>query len=315
MRCLGIAEAWPGRCAFASAVTDPQTETLLRTAGVGLVRLHADDAEGRCAELAREAERHGVAGLVLDSDEIDPRTEAVALASGLPVLRLDDEAGHNPYRSHLLLNHCWGAEALPYAAAGRTARLLGPAYYPVRQALRELPREREPVGPIHRLLVLLTAGESTGLARRIVRQLVQHEGPTLRAGVVLDTAIPGGMARLAAGGRHRISLGTAPPDLAPYLRAADAAVTGSARCAYDLAATGVPLLLCSERAPGAEARGLAASGAGFVSSLEAGALEDALSELLALGASARRAMGASGRESVDGAGADRVCRSLLELIG
>jgi UDP-2,4-diacetamido-2,4,6-trideoxy-beta-L-altropyranose hydrolase len=312
-RCLAIADEWPGRCAFASAVVDTGGEALLRSAGVGLVQLRAATPEGRCAELVREAERHGVGGLVLDSDEIDARAEATVLASGLPVLRLDDGAEHNPYRSHRLLNCRWGAEAVTYATAGRTVRLLGPAYYPLRRELRDLARGRDATGHVARVLVLLQAGDPAGLASRMLQRLEHSGRPGLRVRLVLGSNAPEDLARLAARSCHDVSLDAMPGSLAPYLRAADVAIVASASSAYDLAATGVPVLMCSARAGSDEARGLAASGAGLTSSLEAGAPEDALTELLALDGTRRRAMGEAGRAAVDGAGSARVCRSLLDV--
>ncbi len=283
-------------------------------AGVGAVPLSEPEPHGRCAELAELARKHGAAALVLDSYEVDAQAEGRVLEAGLPVLRVDDLADRNPYRSHLLLNMNLGSEKLTYATAGRTRKLLGPEYFPLRPELRGIPPQPAPE-TIERVLVLPGGADRGGFCARTLRALDGARRDRLRVRIVVGSPPGEDVAEACARSRHEVKVDLAPPSLAPYLRNSDAAVSGAGTTKYELSAAGVPSVFCAladNQAGLAEA--FEERGAGVAAELASGSLEGAVARLLSLSAEERDAMGEAARMLVDGEGARRVVEALLGLL-
>ncbi len=315
-RCLRLAEEWPGKCAAATVGSSEAGAGALQARGVGVVPLRAGEPLSRAEELAELAGRHGVAALVLDSPEIAPRVEGVILGAGLPVVRLDDGAEHNPYRCHVLVNPGLGAESLAYATTVRTARLLGPRYHPVCRSLREAPRAAPASDRVERVLVALGPGEEVRLLPRLLEALDDRSGARLRVRIPLAAGAAERARALVERSRHDVSIDADPATLAPYLRTADVALVGATHSRYDVAAAGLPALFCSlSPAWAEEGRRFAEHGVCRSAEATSAALDRALDELLALTAAERAEMAEAGRALVDGRGAARIGEALLERLG
>ncbi len=313
-RCLALATEWPGKCAVAFRSASDEARTLMERAGVGAVALSGEDARRRCAEVAELARKHGAAAVVLDSYEVDAQGEGLVLGAGLPVLRVDDLADRNPYRSHLLLNVNLGAEKLLYATAGRTRKLLGPEYFPLRPDLRGIEPQPAPE-TVERVLVLPGGADRSGFCARALRALDALPCGPLRVRVVTGSPPGEDVAAAVTRSRHEVEVDLAPPSLAPYLRNSDVAISGAGTTKYELAAAGVPSVFC---ALADNQAGLAEEfqtrGAALASGLTAGSLEGAITQLLGMSAEERDTMAKAARGLVDGEGARRVIEALLGLL-
>ena len=238
--------------------------------------------------------------------------EVRALGARCPVLVIDNAGAGTAFADLVLA---------PFGAPPERHRhwLAGPAYVPLRRALRAAPRVR-PVGERPRVLVSMGASDPGGLAVQVVDALAdaQAAGTPLDMCVLANPAMPVWTEltrRLAELGMPAPRPGE-PAAIATELSAADLAVVAMGVTVYEAMACGVPpVVLCRTDGDVAHARALATCGAienaGMHWTVER--IAAAVGRLAAAPAT-RATMAHAGTTLVDGRGAERVLARLGELM-
>jgi len=244
--------------------------------------------------------------VVADVDRPLSRAEVRALGGGGPVAVVE---GRGPGLAEVDLVVSLERDAR------RSRALHGPAYVPLRRALRLARDLRGRPRPVPVVAVHLDARDGRGAVERILGgvAMARDAGARLVGRIVADPCTPA-WSQLA-GIARRLELSppvTALPDasVASFVEA-DVALVGSTMAAYEAVACGVATIVVGA------ARGVAplAAGGGVMSIPAAAGEERVAAAVTALvtSAGAREALARAGRVLVDGLGAERVADRLIGL--
>lgn len=314
-RCLALAAALRREGAESLFLLDgPSTvANRVRVAGFSVTAVHHRDGVGTWLAWAR---RQGARAFITDSyllrcEDLD------GLAGGNAVLVAITDLAH-ALPVDLLVNSGVTAGPAPYPDAIRTVQLLGPRYCLLAPEFAEDPVGGT-LGPVKRVLITTGGGDPCGLAVRLVRATAQAL-PGCHLDVVVGPLDRGSeLEALAQSSASQLTVHHAPQDMRRLMLAADLAVCAGGQTTYELAASATPAVAVSmaDNQTG-NLQGLAAAGtlvwAGNATDED---LEPKVTQaVLALAADAawREEMGRRGRRLVDGRGAERVARTILDLI-
>lgn len=243
-RCLGLADAFADvgvHCRLFGQLGDGGRAML---AAAGVEYIEHDRPAGAAGDLsATLTAAQGSRAVLLDSYTVDDAYVASLHTDGAPVLLLDDFCRLVSYQCAAVLNFTVGASRLTYPASG-AQMLLGPAYLPVRRALRLARTERIISRPVQRVLVAMGGTDPLDLGRRVVRALVQV-APEVSLLVVVgrDYLARTELEREVRGMGH-VAVGL--PNLAQALSWADLCVSGGGLTKYEAAYMGVPTAVLSQ---------------------------------------------------------------------
>lgn len=328
MRCLALAEALRDggdTPVFAAACLPEALSRRILDGGHALRAVQAatpGDASDLAStiELARDV---GAGGVVLDGYHFDEGWRQVLRRAVPPLLLFDDLADGQALTADLVVNYSPAAFALPYGTlAPRAALLLGPSYAPLRREILDArDAARLPLLQRARLLISFGGSDPTGLTQEVLAALPALLPPSVAIDVVCGPGTAGLDAVRAAAAPHasRVALHLAPPDLANLMAGAGLALTAGGVTMGELAALGVPSLVCvavDNQDPGARA---AAEG-GWAETYDARGAAGAGGEIARRAASLwqdpvrreRLAQAAAG--TFDGRGAERIAAALKAAI-
>ena len=309
MRSLALADAWRrgGRSVEWFSVSMPEVLTeLIADRGIAQHHLASPDEWDVLCSWAR---RHAAAWVAVDGYGF-AEGPAKLQAAGARVLVVDDTGAWPRYDCDLLLNQDPGADTIPYRTTA-IRRLCGPGYALIRDEFRRLePPERAFDRPAARVLVSFGGHDAQGQAARVAR-LLTGSRPSVAVDVV--SGIVARSSGLAAGANVTCHTTT---DLAPLMRAADAAVVATGSVCWELCYLGVPALgLIVADNQEAVAEGLDGAGAlrnlGWYDDIDDAALAQAMTRFV--DDPARAEMSRLGRTLVDGQGAQRALDAMLAI--
>ena len=328
MRCLALAQAWRragGRAMIASnSLPEPMSRRITEYGVQRLAIPKDDDGSG----LAKLAETHNAAWIVIDGYGFDPEIMERAAAVGRPVLAIDDDMRHSRYPVRALLNQNLHARNEAYDGKTTASLLLGPRYALIREDLRAA-REwrRQLLGPAQRILVTLGGADPGGHTETVVHALAASLGNSNQSFLEIRVVSGGANPRLCR--LERIS--KALPnfrilndvhDMGAEFRWCDLAISASGSTVWELALFQTPMLLgWTSTVEIPVAKSLERLGAARVlgpweeqdaERISAYALEIGLDQ------AARQALAQASGGLVDGLGADRVVehmRAICETSG
>lgn len=287
-RGLALAQWWQdaGGDAIVLAASIPvQLADRCRAAGVEVVPLDGPGPE----ELAAQVAARSPAWVSLDGYRFGPDEQAAVRGTGARVLVLDDHGHVGRYDADLVLDQNLGAGPEPYRSRSRFAvSLLGTRYALLRREFRD----RKPVSA-DRPRVLVTLGGTPSDRIGPLRDAIQQ-----RAGRDVEVVV-------ADGGVD---------DMAALLATCSVALSAAGSTAWELCATGVPMVLVTvadNQVPVAAelARRGAAVDAGPLDSLTPSDAAVLVADLLADG-SRCATLAASATAVVDGRGGERVVQAM-----
>lgn len=304
LRCLALAQAWPGETHFLMADPDPAIAARLGGEGVHVHSLDAppsgaDDAEETIA-LARTLRADW---LVLDGYHLGAVFQESVKSAGLRLLAIDDYGHAHRYAADLVLNQNIEATERFYdSRSPRTRLLLGPAYFLLRREFVDAaPVPKRQGAAATAITLALGGGPGGAVASRILGVLARLGRTDIDVRVIGDVeprATP-----FACRFEKRV------PDMPTRLAATDLLVTAGGVTAYEAAFLGVPtaLLITAENQRGtAEAfgqRGMAVNLGWHEAACDA-TIGKALTRLL----SGRQRVDPRG--VVDGCGCERVLQAM-----
>jgi UDP-2,4-diacetamido-2,4,6-trideoxy-beta-L-altropyranose hydrolase len=310
MRCLALADAWRragGSVEWFCTQMPRLLRDVLATRGITRHDLASADDWDVVGAWARQ---HSGAWVVVDGYGFE-RGPAILRAAGARVIVIDDIGAWSRYDCDVLVNQNPDAGAIPYRT-GAAARLLGPAYALLRdEFLLAGPSSRTFTHPAQRVLVSFGGHDAHGQAARVVRLL---RSTACAASV---DVVSGLVATEIQAAGHGGSVGYhQTTNLAPLMRAADAAIVAAGSVCWELAYLGVPALALVVAAnQEALAGSLDAAGvirnAGWHDRTDDADLAEVMTAFL--GDSDRDQMSRRGRALVDGAGASRVLDAMLAV--
>jgi spore coat polysaccharide biosynthesis predicted glycosyltransferase SpsG len=279
--------------------------------GVSVVEAHGFPVERLAAETAPEEEaallaKRNEETIVFDLPNLADGSLGALSEAGRRVVVLDDLGGRR-FSAHMVINGSVVTEALDYPEDCGVEYRLGPAYCVLGEGF-DGKRRRRTNPEVESILVTFGGSDPTGLTQKTARLLA---GMGIRATIHLVMGPGYGdekeLSRIAVKGQADFRLHRNVADLAAMMLEADLAISAAGRTAYELAATGTPVLLvpsidheCSA------ARAFSEKGTALVVD---GRGEDAVRENLSrlLGdVGLREAMRRNGPEIVDGRGRQRV---------
>jgi UDP-2,4-diacetamido-2,4,6-trideoxy-beta-L-altropyranose hydrolase len=316
MRCLALAERYAadgGGVTFAAHGVPEDVAARMAANGIELVPAPSDAAG--LAQLARERR---AAWVVLDGYAFGPGYESRVVASGIPVLVVDDDGLLGGEGAALVLNQGPGAHAGLYPGRAPDTLLLGPPFRLLRPefALARAPLAEAPETGL-RVLVSMGGADVAGLSATAVRAL-DLAGPAVGEAVVVVGPHANGAEAVRAAARAStvpVQVLQAPADMAEVMAASDLSVVAAGGSASELCFLGVPTVLVSTAPNQVDiAAALARHGVGVDAGWHADVDEARLGEALASLADdveRRTQMAARGRALVDGRGADRVLARLV----
>jgi UDP-2,4-diacetamido-2,4,6-trideoxy-beta-L-altropyranose hydrolase len=285
MRCLALAQHWldtGGRVRFIGRFP-ASLEARLGEEGIA----HTAIADSHPAERDLETTLATIppaAIIVVDGYHFDVAYQTALAARGR--LLVVDDMGARQYAGYALLNQNLGADTIDYGQAP-AIRLLGPRYALLRREFRRLAgAPRDFARPATRVLVTLGGGDERNVTALALEALARSRHEDLEIRVLVGPANPfAASLRETSSGRPSIAIVEHSPDVAEEMRRADVAIAAAGTSAWELAVTGVPSVLIAiadnqlPTAAALDARGAAVS-AGPAATLDAGALQQAVDELI-----------------------------------
>ncbi|MEV1294395.1 GNAT family N-acetyltransferase [Pseudonocardia sp. NPDC049635] len=279
----------------------------------GTVLPPADDA-GSLAGLAGEhrADAVHVDHYLLGDDLRGPLNSA-----GIVLCTVEDfTTGRRP--GDVVVDPNLGADGHPRPDDGSGLLLRGPAYAPLRAAVRRARRERDaarPAGRPPRVLVVMGGTDAAGLLPRVVAALDAAGAPA-----EVDVVVPPGRSpRLPAAGPARFRPVAPLPDLPAAMAGADLVVSAAGTTVWELCCVGVPMALV--RAADNQAEGYrtvvasgAAAGLGGIDDLAEPEPAGAVLRALLTDPDRRAALARRARTVVDGEGAGRIVDAVAAAV-
>lgn len=325
MRCLALAQAARRRGGRVTLLTRAESSGLTpRWRGIGAEVAEMTAAAGTAEDARstlRVAREGGFGNLVLDGYRFGAAyraTLAEGRRNGEPrLLVVDDLGGVDLEPGDVVLNPALDASRASYGPHGQV--LLGAPYILLRDefvAAADGPARGRSGEQVENLVVTVGASDPDRVTARILASLASLPPPPgLTITVIIGPDNPHLAELRALAGEHGLTVAwvTAPPNMAPLLAAADAAVSAAGSTVWELAFGGCPsllLVLADNQRPNGES--LAKRGACLLVDLTREsdpAVTSALQRLL--GDSRLRAeLAATSRTLVDGQGRERVLDAL-----
>lgn len=255
--------------------------------------------------------------VILDLLTPDLELEQKLARAGRYLLILDDAPEH-AHIGHWLVDATPGRKAADYASLAPGLKIFtGPAYAPIREAIRTARATAEPwqavpdpthilvafggSDPTNRTCLALDALSRTGFAGKVT-VILGREAPHIAAVEAACAALP------------QASLVVATPDIAAYYLAADLIIGGAGTAAWERCCLGRPALIVPVVDSQIEwADRLQDLGAAAICPPDAALLADGLATLLAT-PERRAAMAQASARLVDGRGADRLLLALAPAV-
>jgi UDP-2,4-diacetamido-2,4,6-trideoxy-beta-L-altropyranose hydrolase len=330
MRCLSLAQAWPGKARFAMAESTPALEARLVAEGFPLHRITAkpgtvDDAEQTIAiGLKPEAQQSGtwVSGLksqpawvVCDGYHFDADFQRAIKKAVLRLLQVDDYGHAEHYSADYILNQNLYASGRFYADREPYTRLLlGTRYVMLRQQFNEWRNWHREVPPVARkVLVTLGGADPDNVTGKVIEAL---RGLDVEAKIVVGGSNPhlNQLQSQVASLQSQVFLIVDANNMPELMAWADVAVFAGGTTSYELAFMGLPglvFVLADNQAGIAAAldRERVSVNLGEHTQVTVAKTADVLQSLLN-DPSRRDKMSRRGRQLVDGEGVKRVVDSL-----
>ncbi|MBL8919446.1 MAG: hypothetical protein JNJ54_11330 [Myxococcaceae bacterium] len=316
MRMLALAEAWGarnGRFVVAGAVP-PAFVPRVAALGGSVVDRPGDQPDGEWT--ASTARRLGACVVVADGYGFGVEFQRPIIASGVPLMVVDDNGENGEYLSALVLNQNVHASDSQYPRRGpQTRLLLGPRYALIRKEILEgARRANSNDGPVERCLVTLGGADPLDLTGRLLRY-------TDRPSFSLCVLVGGANPRLAEYERvaPEIELVFNTNRFSDFALRCQLAFAGAGGTVWELALLNVPSAVVAVADNQVQlAERLAELGAvEYLGDARVTGSPDfwiERLEALARSPTRRRSLIDSARAIVDGAGADRVVETLLEVV-
>ena len=299
MRCLSLAQAWPGKAIFAMAESTPGLNQRLQAAGFEIA---GDDV----IHLARQ---HNATWVVADGYHFDADFQRAIKKAGLRLLLVDDYGHAEHYTADYILNQNLYASDRFYADREPYTRLLlGTRYVMLRQQFndwRNWQREAPPVA--HKVLVTLGGADPDNLTGKIIEAL---RGLDVEAKIVVGGSNPHleQLRSQISDFSPQFSLIVNTSNMPELMSWADVAVSAGGTTSYELAFMGLSnLVIVLADNQRAVADGLDAGGIAQKTTTDRVA-EDL--HALLNDAGRRSEMSRRGRQLVDGEGVNRVVACL-----
>jgi len=319
-RCLALSEALHQRGArviFLLAASEEDVERIKRS------NFHCDSManleRGGVQDYERtesSARKYGCRTIVVDSYAVKNEFVEKLRNSGFRVVVINDDT-HAPSSAHVLINGGAHAQQLPYESVeGDTQFLLGPRYALLRQQFWNV-STKEIRRAVNNVLLCVGGDDSLGVMPQLVRQLDTVINKKCTFNVVIGPYFVNRdeIEQIVLPTSRELRFFDEPEDLFDLMMANDVAVTAGGQTAYELVATGTPLLavaLFDNQRLGAQA--LADAGALLFSGFaESGRLPSDLSKmfrLLVSDISLRQRLSRTAQSTIDGMGARRVAEVL-----
>ena len=262
------------------------------------------------------ARNYGCWTIVVDSYAVKNEFIEKLRNSGFRVVVINDDT-HAPSSAHVVINGGAHAEQLPYESVeGDTQFLLGPRYALLRQQFWNV-STKEIRRAVNNVLLCVGGDDSLGVMPQLVRQLDTVINKKCTFNVVIGPYFVNRdeIEQIVLPTSRELRCFDEPEDLFDLMMANDVAVTAGGQTAYELVATGTPLLavaLFDNQRLGA--RALADAGALLFSEFsESGQSPNDLSRLfggLVSDASLRQRLSRTAQSIIDGMGARRVAEVL-----
>ena len=269
-----------------------------------------------CERTEFSARNYGCRTIVVDSYAVKNEFIEKLRNSGFRVVVINDDT-HAPSSAHVVINGGAHAEQLPYESVeGDTQFLLGPRYALLRQQFWNV-STKEIRRAVNNVLLCVGGDDSLGVMPQLVRQLDTVINKKCTFNVVIGPYFVNRdeIEQIVLSTSRELRFFDEPEDLYDLMMANDVAVTGGGQTAYELVATGTPLLavaLFDNQRLGAQA--LADAGALLFSGFaESGRLPSDLSKmfrLLVSDISLRQRLSRTAQSTIDGMGARRVAEVL-----
>jgi len=269
-----------------------------------------------CERTEFSARNYGCRTIVVDSYAVKNEFIEKLRNSGFRVVVINDDT-HAPSSAHVVINGGAHAEQLPYESVeGDTQFLLGPRYALLRQQFWNV-STKEIRRAVNNVLLCVGGDDSLGVMPQLVRQLDTVINKKCTFNVVIGPYFVNRdeIEQIVLPTSRELRCFDEPEDLFDLMMANDVAVTAGGQTAYELVATGTPLLavaLFDNQRLGA--RALADAGALLFSEFsESGQSPNDLSRLfgvLVSDASLRQRLSRTAQSIIDGMGARRVAEVL-----
>ncbi len=323
MRCLALAQSWiaaGGRVRLACTALPPAIAE----------RYHDEGAEVMLHESwPPEDLIDDAAAVVADGLGIADSDLAAVADAGVPLVTVDDMGHRAAYPGALVVNQNLHADPALYAGKTAARLCLGPQWALLRREFRNDAHDRfvETDAGI-RLLILMGGADPkeytrlalNAAARAAERLAVQRPAADPEIVVVAGAANPAvtALQEHAADLHLRIDVRHDVRDMAGLLRGVDLAVSAAGSTLLEMAALGVPMIVGAQNeTETGPAAALADRGGGIDigpwDSVDGSTLADTIADLIG-DDHRRRALGLRARELVDGRGADRVARTIAQVV-
>jgi spore coat polysaccharide biosynthesis predicted glycosyltransferase SpsG len=326
-RCLGLA-TWLGtKPTFALLETPESVHQEIRSAGYATI-----DLKGTEHEQAEQLKRLAADAIVFDIANSRWRARPDLYAThvkaicglGTPAAFIDGFKSDAVLDDKLapLFDFC----VRPYPGAGPELRgrwLTGIEYFMLSRSLLAVAAEARPVPDRVRRLLVTTGGSDVGaLSPRIVQELSAADEPAFDIRLIVGPLVSGqvraDIATVVANSRHAIEVLDNRKDLNADMRWCDMAISTTGLTKYELALSGVPMILISPNSEHDMNQAYfrdfgAALDLGVADRLPVGAIGEACRRL-ALDRARRGDMAQRGRAILDGRGAVRLLGKIKGLV-
>ena len=319
-RCLALSEALHQRGArviFLLSASEEDVERIKRSnfrcdSMGNLERGGVQDYE----RTESSARNYGCWTIVVDSYAVRDGFVEKLRNGGFRVVVINDDT-HGPSSAHVLINGGAHAQQLPYESAeGDTQFVLGTRYALLRQQFWNV-SAKEISPAVNNVLLCVGGDDSLGITPQLVQRLDAAVNNKCIFNIVIGPYFVNRdeIEQIVLSTSRELRLFDEPEDLYDLMMANDVAVTAGGQTAYELVATGTPLLaiaLFDNQRLGA--RALADAGALLFSEFpESGQSPNDLSRLfgvLVSDASLRQRLSRTAQSTIDGMGARRVAEVL-----
>lgn len=236
MRCLALAQAWPGEVIFLSHDLPPSLHQRLLDQYIHVVSIEAPlDLQPVLAVM----EQYAAPWLVLDGYHFGTDYQRSIRQAGKRLFLLDDYAHWPAYEADILLNQNVTASGIAYPLNRDALLLSGTRYCLLRPEFQQRPIQ-EPAAVAHRLLITLGGSDPENVTLRILQAL--STVPSMEIKVVVGAANLHRVT-LEQAARHHVEILVDVKDMPSLLQWADIAITAGGTTCLEVAFTGLPALL------------------------------------------------------------------------
>lgn len=239
MRCMALAQAWPGKAIFLSHELPAGLQQRLSDAGIQYVPV---DSPLDPASALAVMDQHEAQWLVVDGYPFDISYQTAVRQAGKKLFLIDDYAHLPAYEADVLFNQNVTAIGLDYTINPDALLMLGPRYCLLRPEFHERPAA-EPPAVAHNLLVTLGGSDPDNVTLSVMEAVSALHDLTTR--VVIGAANPHRRALEQVAAHHGIELLVDVRDMPALMRWADIAITSGGTTCWELAFMGLPALVMS----------------------------------------------------------------------